>query len=159
MNEELGNKDGVANNTGNIGSVYHALSNHDKALEYMNRALMLYEELGNKSGIARFTGNIGSVYFSLLDYEKALEYMSHALKLNEELGNKVGMAICIGNIGNIYAKEKLILYNPFTAERYLLQALNILKELGRKKEQYEFHQSLFFIVQTTTTYSRSLESL
>ncbi|MBN8574397.1 MAG: tetratricopeptide repeat protein [Candidatus Kapabacteria bacterium] len=142
VNEELGNKDGVANNTGNIGSVYHALSNHDKALEYMNRALMLYEELGNKSGIARFTGNIGSVYFSLLDYEKALKYMSHALKLNEELGNKVGMAICIGNIGNIYAKEKLILYNPFTAERYLLQALNILKELGRKKEQYEFHQSL-----------------
>jgi adenylate cyclase len=142
VNEELGNKDGIANNTGNIGSVYHALSNYDKALEYMNRALMLYEELGNKSGIARFTGNIGSVYCSLLDYDKALEYMRYALDLNEELSNKVGMAICRGNIGNIYAKEKYKFYDTLTAEQYLLEALSMLQELGRKKEQYEFHQSL-----------------
>jgi tetratricopeptide (TPR) repeat protein len=86
--EELGNKAGMANSLGNIGTVHRNLSDYSLALEYYGKALALHEELGNKAGVARHLGNIGNVHLYLSDYALALEYFGKALALAEELGNK-----------------------------------------------------------------------
>ena len=63
IDEELGNKSGVAANLGNIGELYMSLSDTTKALEYDLKSLQLYEELGDKNGIARNLGNIGACLY------------------------------------------------------------------------------------------------
>ncbi|PKL84843.1 MAG: hypothetical protein CVV22_10725 [Ignavibacteriae bacterium HGW-Ignavibacteriae-1] len=128
INEELGNKPGIAINHGNIGSIYFRLSNFTKALEYYHKSLKYLEELGNKRGIGATLGNIGIVYAEQTKYSKALEHYFKALKINEELNNKNGIAINLGHIGNVYAKQS---HYPKGIE-YYSKALKINKELGNK---------------------------
>jgi protein O-GlcNAc transferase len=85
INEEIGNKDGIATNLGNIGIVYLSLSDYPKALEYFSKALHINEEIGNKFGIANNLGNIGIVYATkestYYDAKKAEEYLQKSLLL------------------------------------------------------------------------------
>ena len=129
LNEDLGNKEGMAIGLGNIGIVYQIKGELDKALEYYGKALKLNEDLGIKEGIAIGLGNIGIVYRIRGELDKALEYHGKALKLNEELGIKEGMAIGLGNIGTVYEiKGELD-----KALEYYEKALEQDEELGRKE--------------------------
>ncbi len=128
IDEELGNKSGVAIVTGNIGLVYSKLGDLPRALEYMSRALAIDEELGNKSGVAIVTGSIGLVYRNLGDLPRALEYMSRALVAHEELGEKSRIANVTGNIGTVYND----LSDYPKALEYYGKALALNEELGVK---------------------------
>ena len=128
INEEIGNKRGIAANLGGMGVIYYNQSDYPKALEYYSKALKIDEELGNKSGIAIHLGNIGLVYSNQSDYPKALEYYSKALKIDEELGNKNGIARHLGNIGNIYSNQSEY---PKALE-YFHKALKINEKIGKK---------------------------
>ena len=63
--KELGDKNGIARNLGNIGIIYTEQKNYSKALEYYLQALKLSEELGLKIEIATNLGNIGSTYLEM----------------------------------------------------------------------------------------------
>jgi len=128
LNEEIGNKRGIASVTGNIGIIYTQQSNYPKALEYFFKSLKLSEELGDKKGIAYVTGNIGNIYDDQEDYPKALEYFFKSLKLNDELGNKRGIGYNTANIGNIYKSQK----DYPKALEYLFKALKQEEEIGDK---------------------------
>ena len=128
LNEELGNKDGVAASIGNIGIVYEKLSLFAKALEFYVKALALREEVGNKGGAAITIGNIGVVYFKLSQYANALEYYEKALALDKELDNKDGVARHTSNIGQVYNS----LSDYPKALEYYQKALALHEELGNK---------------------------
>ena len=129
LDEELGSKEGLANQLVNIGIVYQIKGELDKALEYYGKALKLDEELGRKEGLANQLVNIGIVYQIKGELDKALEYYGKALKLDEELGSKEGMANQLGNIGNVY-QIKGELDN---ALEYYGKALKLDEELGSKE--------------------------
>jgi tetratricopeptide (TPR) repeat protein len=127
--EELGIKEGMANQLGNIGIVYQIKGELDKALEYYRKALKLDEELGSKEGMAANLVNIGIVYGTKGELDNALEYYGKALKLNEELGIKEGMAADLGNIGIVYGiKGELD-----KALEYFRKAFKLAEELGIKE--------------------------
>jgi tetratricopeptide (TPR) repeat protein len=129
LDEELGRKEGIANQLGNIGIVYQIKGELDKALEYYGNALKLDEELGRKEGIAANLGNIGIVYQIKGELDNALEYHEKALKLDEELGRKEGIAAGLGNMGNVYQiKGELD-----KALEYHEKALKLHEEFGRKE--------------------------
>jgi len=128
INEEIGNKNYISANLGNIGNVYNGLSEYPKALEYYYKSLQIVEENGNKSGIAANFGNIGNVFQNLSDFPKALEFHEKALLINEEMGNKNYIATNLRNIGIVY--NDLSDY-PKSLE-YLEKALNIDEEIGNK---------------------------
>ena len=128
MNQELGNKIGIAHKLGNIAIVYQQLSEYDNALENYHKSLLLYEELKNKHGISGTLGNIGLVYQKLSDYDKALEYYQKSLGICEESANKFGIAVNLGNIGLVYSD----LSDTTNALEYYLKSLAIMEELGRK---------------------------
>ena len=128
INEEIGNKKGIAANLGNLGNIYNKLSDNPKALECYSKALHISEEIGNKAGIAAALANIGLVYSNLSDYPKALEYYSKALLINEEIGNKVGIAVNFGNSGLVY----IYLSDFPKALEYYTKSLLINEEIVNK---------------------------
>ena len=149
MKEEMKNKREIAITLGNIGNVYVEQADYPKALDFYFKALMIAEELRDKNGVARHLGNIGIVYDVLVDFPKALDYYFRALKIEEELGDKRSAAINLSNIGSLYTamgedtkgegqKKKLFA----TAEKYLLDALNIDKEIGTLDGEIQDEEAL-----------------
>jgi tetratricopeptide (TPR) repeat protein len=129
MDEELGDKRGMAIRLVNIGNVYHAQSDYTKALAYYFKALKIFEELGDKRSMAINLGNIGNVYYDQSDYPKALAYFFKALKINEEVGYKRGIASNLSNIGDVYYSQ-----SDYTKSlEYYLKALKIDEEIGDRK--------------------------
>ncbi|MBK9249523.1 MAG: tetratricopeptide repeat protein [Ignavibacteria bacterium] len=113
---------------GNIGIVYHYLSDYPQSLTYSQKALAINEEIGSKNGIASNLGNIGLVYQNLSDYPQALTYLQKALAIYEEIASKNGIARNLGNIGNVY----LDLSDYTQALTYFQKALTIYEEIGSK---------------------------
>lgn len=124
--EELGNKQGIAINLGNIGYAYSCLSEFSKAIEYQERALVINKELDSQIGIANNLGNIGIVYHSISDYPKAMEYYQKTLAINESLSNKQGIATNVGLLGSVY----LELGDYSKALEYYQEAITLNKKIG-----------------------------
>lgn len=130
IDEETGDKSGMAKRLGNIGIVYKEEADYPKALDYYFKALKIKEVLGDENGIATQLGNLGIVYVNLGDYAKALDYYFKALKIDEKLGNKAGVARHLGNIGIVYRIQTHYLQSLECYEK----ALKIKEELGNKYE-------------------------
>ncbi len=107
-----------AKSLANIGMVYKAMKNYDKALDYFFIAHKIEEEIRNKAGVARNLGNIGDVYCDKQDYNKAFEYELRGLDIYKKLADKNGIATITGFIGRIYVAIK----EYPKAEKYLLEA-------------------------------------
>ena len=129
INEEIGNKEGIARNLGNMGNVYIELSDYPKALEYYGKSLQIFEEIESKHEIALSLGNIGLVYTNLSDYPKAIEYYQKAMFINDEIGNQDGSSTNIGNIGLVYSELK----DYPKALEYYQRAVIIYEKTGNKE--------------------------
>ena len=155
INEEIGNKEGIARNLGNIGLVYIKLSEYPKALEYLSKAILIKGELEDKRGIAINLGNIGAVYIYLSDFPKALEYYSKSLHINEEIGTKGGIAVYLGNIGMVYRG----LSDYPKALEYLSKGLLIYEEIGSKLGIASTLGSIGMVYRDLSEYPKALEYL
>jgi len=153
INEEIGNKVGIASTLGNIGLVYNHHSDYPRALEYYSKALHINEEIGYKVGIAINHLNIGNVYSNLTDYPKALEYYSKALQINEEFGYKQGIAINFTCIGVVYNN----LSDYPKALEYHSKALQINEEIGNKDGIATNLVNIGVVYQDLSDYSKALE--
>jgi serine phosphatase RsbU (regulator of sigma subunit)/Tfp pilus assembly protein PilF len=105
IDEEFGNKAGVARHYGNLGTLYTMQEDNAKALDYFLKSLKMNEGLGFKEQISTNLGNIGLVYFAKKDYSTALNYYQRALKMNEEIGNPQEILINLSNIGSVYQEQ------------------------------------------------------
>lgn len=150
--EDLASKKGLANTYNNIGIVYDALGNYEKAIEYnkmalSSRASYLKEELKNlslneidatKNAEANSYNNLGVVYEKqgnlltnkndslkkMTAYNMALENMFHAEKLFQETKNASGIPMTYDNLGNIYSDKG----DYVKAMEYFLKALRLRDE-------------------------------
>ena len=77
----MGDKGGEATTLNNLGLVYDALGDKQKALAYYEQALPLSRQVGDKGGEATTLNNLGGVYDALGDKQKALAYYEQALPL------------------------------------------------------------------------------
>ncbi len=114
IDEELGNKSGIAARNGNIGNIYWNLKDYKKALFYFFKALKLSREINDQNLIAKWLGNIGNVYREEINnlknqpeerkalLNKSIDYYFKALKIYDNLNDKIGVARMNGNIGNVY---------------------------------------------------------
>ena len=126
-------------NLGNIGLVYYAWSQYDKALKYFEEALSSHRKLGLDSEIPTTLRNIGNVYLSWGQYDKAMGYYEEALALNRKAGDEKGIADGLAAIGELYyssiplgAQYERTVENIEKALKYSEEALVINKKLGRE---------------------------
>ena len=110
----------------NIGSVYYALAEKQKALDCFNQALPLRRVAGDRAGEAATLSNLGVVYDDLGEKQKALDYYHQALPLTRAVGDRTDEATTLSNIGVVYddlgEKQKAL--------DYYNQALPLLRAVG-----------------------------
>ena len=106
IQEEVGNKRGIANTLSNIGLIYAEKGEYmvepaqknkfyENSIEYHQRGLEIQDEIGNKQGVARALINIGTMYYAQIEsslnyhqkthlYSKVISYNKRALKIAQE---------------------------------------------------------------------------
>jgi tetratricopeptide (TPR) repeat protein len=97
-------KNGLAKAYASQGIVYSQESNYFKAIDYYQKALLIYKDVNNKPSICKVLNNIGIVYKSQLNYTKALEFFKKGLVVQQEIGEQ-SAAVTLTNIGVIYAEQ------------------------------------------------------
>ncbi len=125
INEEIGNKQGVANNLLNIGYVHSLYRTTPEEFNYADSALKIFEELGDKYGQMKAMHNVGLV---TSNPPTALEYFFSSLRLARELGDKNIIASSLQQIAIIYRDEG----NYPEAWKNFNECLKIRRELKRK---------------------------
>jgi len=96
--------EGKANILANIGSIYYHKKNHDKAIEYWEKAIEAIRQLNLPESEALLLSNIGIIYFEMNKPEKALEFYNQALDIFISLQNDKEISMCYTNIGEVYGE-------------------------------------------------------
>jgi len=122
----VGDRRGEAVILNNIGKVYSALGEQQKALEYYNQSLPLTRATGDRRGEAVMLTNIGKVYSALGEQQKALEYYNQSLPLFRATGDRGGEAVTLNYIGLVYSE----LGEIQKALEYYSQSLPLTRAVG-----------------------------
>jgi tetratricopeptide (TPR) repeat protein len=88
----------------NLGNVFDALKERDKAISCYENALNIFEEKKSKRGMAHANNNFGSFYGDLEEYEKSMFHLTKALNLFQEIGDNRRAARVLGNLGELLIK-------------------------------------------------------
>jgi len=118
---ESGDLEGEGAALGNLGLVYLACGEIDKAQEYHLEALEVDRETGNLQGVAGDLGRLGFIRQAKGELDAALEYHQEALKIDRETANQHGVANDLGRIGLAYQTRGEL----DKAQEYYKQALEV----------------------------------
>jgi CHAT domain-containing protein/tetratricopeptide (TPR) repeat protein len=110
----------------NLGEVYYAQSDLQKALESFRRALGLWDSLHDRRGQALAQLNIGYSYYDLGDIDEASKHYEQALQLSETIDDRRGGALSRTALGGVYS---------FLGEKQLAldfhqKAMNLFRAIG-----------------------------
>ncbi len=109
----------------NTGTAYYILSQYNKALTDLEKALSLFEELNDKHAIGSTLRNMGNVYHSMSLFEPSIELYNKALVITESENDIQGTAYNLGNIGHVYQKMK----QYELAKDYLYKSKKLLEDI------------------------------
>ncbi len=126
IDEETGNKGGMATSLNNIGNVYSDQGDNTKALDYYNQSIKIREEIKDEQGLAMCYNNISNIYNLLGNFEKALDYSFKSLAIREKIGNKKGASISLNNIGSIYSEHG----EYAKAQKFYLKSMKLKEKIG-----------------------------
>lgn len=126
----------LAANMGNLGAVYSATKEYDKAIEIFKKSLAIAEERGPSDSAEMFARNIAITYSAKGDGENADVYFSKAIELAGKTSkNTVFISDCFKEKGLLkLAADK---YDP--AVQYFQKSLDVIEpndDAPRKEELY-----------------------
>lgn len=107
IQEEMGDKPGMAGTLINTGYIFLNQGLIEKALEYYYKSLTIEEEIGNQLGIATALNGIGYMQYKLGDTDAALESYNKSLVIRRERSDDYGTATSLNNIGLVFKDEGL----------------------------------------------------
>ncbi|MGH9947884.1 MAG: CHAT domain-containing protein [Pyrinomonadaceae bacterium] len=160
--EELGDRRGEAEITGNLGAIFDAKDNPRLALEYYFRALPILQSEKDKVQEGSILSRIGSVYDDLGEPFQALEYYEMALKIRRELKDErteattlANMSVVLKNLGYydraIEASERAFQIFSQIGQKYgeaaTLNSLgNLNNDLNENEKAIEFYERALTII-------------
>lgn len=126
----------LAANMGNLGSVYSATKEYDKAIEIFKKSLAIAQEYGVSGSAQMFARNIGRTYRAKGDGDNADVYFSKAIELAEKTSKNNGfISDCFKDKGLL----KLAAGKHDPAVQYFLKSLDVIKlsdDDPRKEDLY-----------------------
>lgn len=143
----------------NLGSLYHARSDHARALDADLKALKIARATQNKDAEKTCYNNIGVVYGDLGDIEHAISYHQQALALNEQMQDKQGIADSKLNLGANYLNWDQLapLEREQKARRCFEEALLLCQSTGNKRVAAMCLMNLSTLHKMAGQYSKALE--
>jgi CHAT domain-containing protein/Tfp pilus assembly protein PilF len=137
-----------------LGLAQSSLGDKQKALGYLNQAVLPFRLAGDKRGEGSALSNIGVNYYEIGDKQKALEYFDRAVSLIKIIGDKDGEAAVLLRIGRTYDdlgeadkaldnySQALALYEMVGDKSSAAVTLNniggVYSDLGDKQKALEF---------------------
>jgi tetratricopeptide (TPR) repeat protein len=85
IDEELGNRAGMANSYHQLGMIAEERGSYDDALEWYEKSMAIEEELGNRAGMASSYNQIGILFTKRGDSEVAIPYNLRSLFIRLEI--------------------------------------------------------------------------
>jgi tetratricopeptide (TPR) repeat protein len=107
------------------------LGDWQKALDYANKALLIFQTIGARQFEASALSSIGLCYAELHDKQKALDYYNRALPIYRAAGSRLGEAATLHGIGTVYDD----LGDTQKAFDYYGQALSIYRATGDRRSE------------------------
>ena len=126
IEEEIGNRAGVATSLHQIGVIHQQRGDYAEALRQYEESLKIKEEIGNRAGVAGSLHNIGAIHQDRGDYTEALQEYEKSLKIKEEIGDRAGVAQSLHQIGMIHQDRG----DYKAALREYEKSLKIAEEIG-----------------------------
>lgn len=135
---KMNNKEAMAQILLNMGWRCLRQNKHEGVIEYGNLALAVCEELGNRRLKAMALLNTASAYLSLQKSDEAQELLRESATLAAEVGDKRTCGAVQHTLGSFFLEQK-----EYEKSRVALnRALEFVRELGLKHEEYELYQLL-----------------
>ncbi len=104
----------------NLGTLYLALGDKEKALQYFFLALDLYSTNAHAKGLGETYSNISSVYYLSNKIDDAIAYQQKSINVRESANDKNGLVITNINLGQLYIlKGNVDLSLPFIKQAVL----------------------------------------
>ena len=89
-----------------LGSVYKAKGEWDRAIDFYERSLAIKEKVGDEHGMAPTLNNLGSVYKAKGEWDRAIDFYQRSLDIKEKVGDVVGLSITLFNLASIYEGQE-----------------------------------------------------
>lgn len=110
----------------------------NEAIEYWQKALIIYQKTSNKREIVKVLNQLGVAYFSQGKYQNAKEYHQRSLAISIDVGYKEGEAISLNNLGNAYCFSK----QCEKAIELHQQALLVAQKIGLREQEVKSFNGL-----------------
>lgn len=121
--ESVADSTNMAKCYSNVSTAFGELGNSDKAVEYGEKALVIFDKKNMESFKAITLPNLAGELVKLGDTITAKDYFLEAENLAKKRGDKFSLARIYNNLGNMYLKT-----DPDQSEKYLKLALALRKE-------------------------------
>jgi LytS/YehU family sensor histidine kinase len=106
IDEELGDKQGIAIAKSDLGNIYAARKDYTLSLNLLNESLDLFKELNDKKGLSEVYFEIGCVYDSINQLQKALDCFNAQLTLSKEIRSRMNMKNAYLGLSEVLKKKK-----------------------------------------------------
>jgi len=126
INQQLGQKRGVAASLAEIAQVQILLGKPDAALAAYNDALKIRREIGAKKEAGDTLIDMGDFYVERGQPDQAMQAFKESLQIQRDAGDETYQGLCLNNIGTTYAQKG----ENEDALTYLQQALQIREKLS-----------------------------
>jgi signal transduction histidine kinase len=104
---KLNHKRGEARAMMNLGTVYEAEKNHEKALSYILPASNFFHSIADEKGYGYAEREIGVIYRELGQPEKAKGYLLAAMEIFKRLNERLYTSDALSSLGRVYLDAKL----------------------------------------------------
>ena len=136
-----------------IGQVYDALAEYERAKEFYQQALNISRNISDRIGESVALNNLGSIYKNQGNYKLALERHQQALAIIRETTDQKLEATTLNYIGIVYYH-----YGDYkTALSYHEQALKICQESGDRVEESNSLNNIGLIYKDQGKYEQALQ--
>lgn len=149
--EALGDKKGIAGAYNNLGIIFIAEGQQEKALEYLRIARRMNIEINNRAWLAKNLSNMGNAFYNLQMFDSAEVYFKEGMRMSEEVGDQTGWASDVMNLGNVYTSQK----NYAGAATQFTTALNFYRTTGRESDMAFVMYNLAGLYTTTGAYDKA----
>ncbi|MCS7012328.1 MAG: tetratricopeptide repeat-containing sensor histidine kinase [Chloroherpetonaceae bacterium] len=150
---KLGYKAGVARSLRAFGDYHYAQAQFQNALEYYDKARLIYESDQNISGLAEILKRMAFIQRAQGRYAEALDYAFQAHKHYETLGDKRSIGDMLRFIGYVYNDQE----NDKSALEYFRRALKVAEDLGDEQNIAVALRSLSEILDRQGNNAQALE--
>ncbi len=128
--QQLGKKDLEAEAFHNIGVVFEAQGDYERALEFVRDAMDIRRVEGDDPGIADSYNNMGIIYEQMGNFTRALESYQEAYSRYKAAGDPEKLALVSVNLGILFKTQ-----GSYTRViDYYREAYDVYRRLGKEEE-------------------------